>query len=123
MPSERPAKQLFATATATTTSPVFSPGKNGNFDLQFKKTNTGLGNVAIETNDVDEDTFKAAPTANWVPHDLADSAKTSSGKLTVPATDPWSDKITLRGMSARRIRVVFTKSSGTVAFYGWMSGN
>jgi hypothetical protein len=125
MPKERPGLTLFNGATATSTSDLFSPGRNGNFDAQFKKTNTGTGDVAFQTNDVDDVTYQADPTANWIQHDLVgnDDHPVSSGKLTVPATNPWSDKIKLRGISARRCRFVFTKAGGTVAFSGWLSGN
>jgi hypothetical protein len=121
---ERPSLTLFAAATATATSPVFSPGRQGIVSSQFLKTNTGEGDLELQTCDVDEATFATDPAAAniWVPHPLAPSAKVASGKLTVPATDPWKEKVKLTGIAAKRCRWVFTKSSGTVAVSGWIAG-
>lgn len=121
---ERPATQLFAAVTATATSPVFSPGRQGVISSQFLKTNTGTGDLELQTCDVDETTFAVDPDAAniWVPHPLAASSKTSAGKLTVPATNPWKEKVKLRGISSKRCRWVFTRATTTVAVSGWMTG-
>jgi hypothetical protein len=113
---------LFAAVTATATSLVFDHD-GGDIYAQFKKTNTGEGNVALQTNSTDLATYKADPTANWVQHDLEHATKVASGKLTVPATDPWGEVVKILGIPrGTRVRWVFTKSSGTVAFSGWAVG-
>jgi hypothetical protein len=120
----RPRKTLFSAVVVTSTSPVFSPGHQGIVSSQFLKTNTGTGTLELQTCDVDDATFALdGDAANiWVPHPLAPSAKVASGKLTVPATDPWKEKVKLRGIASIRCRWVFTRATTTVAVSGWMTG-
>jgi hypothetical protein len=123
MESQRPGKTLFSAVTATATSPVFSPGRMGTFSAQFEKTNTGTGDIAFQTNDVDDVTYQADPTLHWAQHDFAAATGVTSGKLDVGSGNPITPiKVKLTGISSRRCRFVFTKASGTVAFYGWLTG-
>jgi hypothetical protein len=122
---DRPYFTLFSAVTATTTSGVCTAGRNGNLEAQFLKTGTGTGTIEMQTCSVDLTTYNLDPLAEniWVPHELADVTGVTDGKLDVPAGDPWKQKIKLLGVSARRCRFVFTKTAGTLALSGWMSGS
>jgi hypothetical protein len=115
--------KIFDAVTDTANSERVSPSRNGNFDFQFSKTNTGTGDLAFQTNDLTDKELATDPTAGWIQHDMAAGSGVTSGKLDVPATNPWTAKVKLRGISARRCRWVFTKAGGTVALSGWVAGN
>jgi hypothetical protein len=124
---ERPSLVLFdAKATSGTNSypSGFScPGRNGNWFGTIHKTGTGTGSIAFQTNALEEDDFKADPTAGWDQLDFAAGTGVTSGKLDIAATNPSSITFKIRGLAARRVRVVVTNATGTMTISGWLHGN
>ena len=115
--------KIFTGQAANGSSVVFSPSRNGNYDFQFSKTGTGTAALAFETNDLTDVEFKTDPTAGWVQHDMAAGSGVTSGKIDVPSTNPFTAKVKLANISARRCRWTLSGVSGTVAVSAWVSGN
>jgi hypothetical protein len=106
---------LFDAVNATTTSVLLPRSKNGEYEFEVSKTNTGTGTLAFETNSRKDKTYEADQTAGWVQHDLAAATGVTSGKLDISSSNPFTAKVKIKTRS-RRLRVVFTKSGGTTAF-------
>jgi hypothetical protein len=109
--------QLFNAVNATTTSVLLPQSQNGEYEFEFTKTNTGEGDIAFQTNSRNDQRYATDPTAGWVQHDIEEGTGVTDGKIDVPATNPWTAKVKIR-TRAKRLRVVFTKASGTTAFSG-----
>lgn len=113
--SQQASLVLFNAVNATTTSVLLPRSDEGEYEFEITKTNTGDGNLAFQTNSLSDQALAIAPTAGWVQHDLAAATGVTSGKLDIPTTDPFTAKVKIK-TRARRLRLVFTKSSGTTAF-------
>ena len=116
--SAGPHLKLFNAVNATTTSPLVARADLGDYDVGFSKTNTGTGDLALQTNDVSDQEFAIDPTAGWIQHDMAAATGIVAGKIDVPATNPWTAKVKLTRFRPRRHRWVFTKTGGTTALSG-----
>jgi hypothetical protein len=123
MPYPHISHKIFTAKAATGASEVVAPARNGNFDYQFSKTGTGTGDLAFQTNDLTDVEFKTDPTAGWIQHDMAAGTGVTSGKVDVPATNPWTQKVKLTNVSARRCRWVLTIAAGSMSVDGWVAGN
>ena len=116
-------QKIFTAQAANGSSVLFSPSRNGNYDIQFKKTGTGTGALAFETNDLTDAEYQTDPTLGWVQHDMAAGTGVTSGKVDVPATNPWNQKVKLTNISARRCRWTLSGVAGSVSLDAWVSGN
>lgn len=121
---DRPSLTLFSAVTATTASPWMSPGKGGAFSFHFYATGTGTGTLGFETSDVDQTTFNVNPLAatNWAAHDMAAGTGVASGLITVDSTNGKPYKVKLPSITSRRVRWVFTLSTGSKTVSGWGTG-